>query len=351
MVRLKNVHVLIALILVVSALMVWWFHDSSSTFRVADRDFSVSRDLEILRVVMKSGTETDAVVLRKDVNDRWRLNDGLYANDLAVRELISVLSRLMVKQPVSIANSEAVTRMLQEQGVEVKVFIKANRLSLDKWKFLPYERLYQSIIIGEDTPDQESTYMRKTRSRQAFKVHRPGYERGVSDIFTPELRVWRDPVLIDATWEEIDLVEIWVTDRPDESFVVRNIPDKEFAFHKNGVGEEELLFDADTVRIRRFLSSFRDIYYESLLDADAEIYRQQQMFEQPFMQITVLLKDGTHTRISAYARRHQADQSISAGVLQRDPNRFYVKINDGEYALAQYYVFNRIMRPLSFFQN
>jgi hypothetical protein len=261
------------------------------------------------------------------------------------------LSRLMIRQPVSIANSEKVAGMLDNQGVEVKVFVQAHRLKLGARKFLGYERLYQSIIIGDDTPDHESTYMRKARSSQAFKVHRPGYDKGVSDIFTPQLRVWRDPVLIDANWDEIDWVEILVTDRPDESYTVRNLPDKDFTFYKNGGGDNEFLFDADTVRIRRFLSSFRDIYYENLLDEEAEIFRQQHMFEQPFLQITVLLKDGTKTRLSAFARHNKTDEMLGPGSLKQDPNRFYVSINDGEFALAQYYVFNRIMRPLSFFQN
>ncbi len=346
-----NTHLFFVLsaLLFIIGIVIYWFTDTYSTFRVAERDFSVSNEHEIVRIEMISYHTESRIELWKDDQDRWRLNENMFANELAVRELEGLLTRIRVRQPVSIAHAAKVDEMLENRGVRVNVFILAHRIRIGGLKLWPYQRMYQSFVVGDDTPDGESTYMRKSPSAQAFKMHRPGLETGISSLFIPEERVWRDPVIFDMEPEEVASVTVLVPDDPDESFTLKNLGSEGFLF-LDPQQQQPLDFAADTARTIRFLSSFKDIHYELLPDKIGELQRKELMFEQPFMIITVESIRGETIRMNAYARRTPPDVLMPADGIDRDPNRFYVQVNQGEYAQAQYYVFNRILRPRSFFQ-
>ncbi len=343
---------ILSVLLFVMVVVIYWTSDSYSTFRIADVDFTVESNLDVSRIELISRPDSSVVVLYHDEQHRWRYNEGLYANEAAVNEMLEVLSRLVVWQPVSIAAGEQVNQMLEEQGVLVKIFVNTNHINFGKLHLFPHEMLYQSILVGPDAPDDESTYMKKPASERAFLVKRPGFKTGMSYIFEPNEKVWRDPVIIDAQWDEISQVEVSLPGNPAESYRVKNEQDKIFAFYQMQNGQQKSLTTAlDTPSVKRFLSSFTEIYYESLLDEEAEKLRKEIMFEQPFMELTVELKDGNSIFLQAYPRKITQQGYDAADFIDRDPNRFYLRINEDEYALAQYYIFSRILRPLSFFEN
>lgn len=340
---------ILSMLLFVMVVVIYWTSDSYSTFRIADVDFTVEGDMDVSRIEMSSNSTE--IILYRDEHSGWRFNEGLYANEAAIDEMLSVLSRLVVWQPVSIASTEEVNQMIEEQGVLVKIFVNTHHINFGKVHLFPHEMLYQSIMVGPDAPDGESTYMKKPTSERIFMVKRPGFETGISDVFEPNEKVWRDPVILDAQWEEISRVEVTLPDNADESFIVKNEQNNLFAFYQPQNGQEPLTNPLDTPRVKRFLSSFTEIYYESLLDEEAEKLRKETMFEQPFMELSVQLKDGNSIFLQAYGREIVQQGYSGAENIDRDPNRFYLRINEGEYALAQYYIFSRILRPLSFFEN
>ncbi len=330
--------------------IIYWYSDSNSTFKDADRNFALDSKHDVTRIELK-GVEGDTVVLYTDEQGNWRLNNALYANEAAVMELRSVLERLTIRQPVSIAQSNRVEAMFAEHGVLVDVYIRTHRIRFGGIRLFPYECNTLSFIVGKDTPDDQSTYMRKTISQQAFKVGVPAYGNGVSVVFDPRPLEWRDPVVFNIIRENIESVSVKVFDAPEQSFVLRPSQEMGFNFYRFDQPSEQIAFDADTARVIRFLSSFSDIYYERLPDQEGEIIRKELMVEQPFMEISVQSKDGILTKIQTYARRAPDDILLPASGIDQDPNRFYIQMENGEYALAQYYVFNRILRPLSFFEN
>lgn len=337
-------------LLLVIAAGVYFFSETQATFRAKDRDFSVSRDMDIVRIYMSSADAENILDLTFDEEtDEWRLNDTLFANDSAIRELIEVLSRLRVQQPVSVVNREKVEKMLQSYGVRVDVYVQAYRIRIGDFEMLPYHDLYQSFLVGKDAPDGQSTYMRKIKSEQAFRVTHSGFEEGVSFLFDPGAKGWLDPVIFNTAWEALDQVTVIVPEEPGESFVLKTTGETGFAFYQPDNPDQPLQLSFDTLQVARFLSSFEDIYYESLLDEQGEKTRQELMVEKPFMEITVQPKNGAIRKIRAFARLNPGGNALSAEGTPLDPNRFYIELGPGEYALAQYYVFNRILRPLSFF--
>jgi hypothetical protein len=345
----KNAKLLFLLTIVIIAVAAIFYHSTThTTFRPADADFSVDESFLVTRIFMTSNATGESINLYLDHDNFWKLNDNLIANDPAVDELLTIMERMRVWQPVSIAASADVEEILQARGVRVEVYVQSYRVRFGNVRLFPHETLHQSFVVGDDAPDGESTYMRKTASQRAFRVVMPGYASGISSIFEPSEKAWRDPVIIDSTKEMISSIQVLVPDNLQESYILKNINDNEFAFfHADDPGHQMDII-VDDARLQRFLTSFTGIYYETLLDDEAENFRKEIMFGQPFVIISVEMKDGNTIRMEMYGRK-PVDVEY-AGAAEQDPNRFYIRVNEGEFAVAQYYVFNRILRPLSFFK-
>lgn len=182
----------------------------------------------------------------------------------------------------------------------------------------------------------------------AFMVHVPGMESGLYRYFNTNPNDWGDPVIIDMTRDEIERVLIVFSETPEESFLLKQEPNGVFGFYSHISGEKLSNIIIDTARVVRYLSSFQSLHYESLVSGDDIQSLEEMIFDEPFMTLTVKPFHNESTMIEVY-RKVPSDELLSVGITTSyDPNRFYLK-SDDEYAIAQYYVFNRILRPLSFF--
>jgi len=350
----RNIHLflLLAALLFLLAVIIFWYSHSASTLRASDSDFSLDRSMDILRIEMYDSDRSEEVIMeKKDEQGRWILNTQFFANDLAVQQLINSMSRLRVRQPVSFENRIQIDQMLYEDGITVNFFVQAWRIHLGNLKLFPYQRAYQSFVVGEDTPDGLSTYMRKSGSQMPFKVHIPALESGIAYLFEPYEREWRDPVIIDMERQQISRISVKDLRQPGQSYHLIRTNDGTFDFFDFDDPSQQIEVAIDSLRLERFLSSFRNVHYETLLDEEQERLRNILMFEQPFMEVAIQNRGGLEVSFVAHARHLQESMDEAQASLKRDPNRFYIQVNKGEFALAQYYVFSRIMRPLSFFEN
>ncbi len=341
----------LATLLFMVAVIIFWYSHSASTLRASDSDFSLDRSLDIIRIEMYTNDRSDEVIMEKDEQGRWILNNYFFANEPAVQQLISSMNRLRVRQPVSFENRNQVEQMLDARGITVKFFVKAWRVHLGNFRLFPYQRAYQSFVVGENTPDGMSTYMRKSGSQMPFKVHIPALESGIAYLFEPYTREWRNPVIIDMERQHIARISVMDYNRPEQSYHLRRSDTGRFEFFDFDETSRKIDVATDSLRLERFLSSFRNVHYETLLDKEQEQLRKKLMFDEPFMEVTVQNREGLEVSFLAFARYMPESVDESATVAQRDPNRFYLQVNDGEFALAQYYVFSRILRPFSFFEN
>ena len=349
----RNIHLflLLAALLFLIAVIFFWYSHSASTLRATDSNFSLERSLDIVRIEMYNSDRSHGVIMEKDEQERWILNAQFFANDLALQQLLSSMNRLRVRQPVSFENRSQVKQMLDERGITVKFFMQSYRIHLGNLRLFPYQRTYQSFVVGEDTPDGLSTYMRKLGSQMPFKVHIPALESGIANLFEHYEREWRDPVIIDIEKQQITRISVDDINQPGQSYHLVRSNTGRFEFFDFDDATQQLHVVADSLRLERFLSSFRNVHYETLLDEEQDQLRKKLMFEQPFMEVIVQNREGMEVSILAFARHMPESADETGAEVQYDPNRLYIQVNDGEFALAQYYVFSRILRPFSFFEN
>ncbi len=343
----KTLAIFFAALMLVLVSLLWIFAGAGPTH---ERDFGMNHTDNVGMIEMKKPGE-EPLVFERTPDGGWLLNESFHANEPAVRDLLYTMRNQVVRLPVPIADQPEVNRQLDESGVKVNVYEKTHWIRLPgNIGFMNRLKKIKSFYVGENTPDGESTYMRKEGVETPFAVHVPGVSGGIKDVYQAREHVWRDRVVVNLTPSQIHKVEVNHLADPGESFVLDNTDPDGYEM-KTTAGEvlDETSLRHD--RVERFLSSFSRLSYEKLA-LDEEMMRMDSLkVEEPFLLMTIHGEPSQEIRLAFHRRKPLPGDRISLSAAHGyDPNRFYLQVNEGDFALAQYYVFNRIMRPLSFFQ-
>jgi hypothetical protein len=109
----------------------------------------------------------------------------------------------------------------------------------------------------------------------------------------------------------------------------------------------------DTTRLLGFLSSFEDVRFESLLEQLIEkTFIDSVSASTPKTIITLTDKKGDVNRVEIFSKPGFAPLFDVDGARMEpvDIDRAYALVNNREdFVLIQYYVFDKVTRPLSFF--
>ncbi len=113
-----------------------------------------------------------------------------------------------------------------------------------------------------------------------------------------------------------------------------------------------LLKSYDTIRALNFLTAFEDIRFESLLEHLIEKeFIDSVSASTPKTIITLTGRDGRVNSVKIFAKPGFAPLYSDDGAIMEpvDLDRAYALVNDEEdFVLIQYYVFDRVTRPLDF---
>jgi len=346
--KTKNTTYLIILLVLMAgiALLLFLFggqgsmHDRHRGFRIDETD-------QIVRIEITAG-ENQSIRLEKDRMGTWRFNQIYGANESAIRELLGTMRQLNVRRPVALADQDTVNSLLDKEGVQVLVTARLHLVRLPGGiRLLPFSRQVRHYVVGPETREGDGTYMRLSGSQIPFVLHIPGVESNLSEIFGLNLSVWRDPVVIDLSPDQIARIEVKYNQQPEESFVI-DVSENHPLLLQNQVVVDSAHIHWD--RVGRFLKSFTGLYYDRLLTPPADSLLQHELIEPDFFEITVVDHEGNKVNLVFYRRKADEEtlKLMAPGTIA-DPNLFFMQVNGGEFTIGKYFVFNRVMRPLSFF--
>jgi hypothetical protein len=325
--------------------------DRRATFSPGEQNFRLEPGQHPDMIRISRPEEQDNILLERTSSGRWLLNQELDANESAVREAIRIISHLTVRQVVPLSEQEEVNKFLEEKGIRVEVYEEGYLIRLPFGSgIFPKEKKILDFLLGSDTPDGSSTYMRVTGANRAFIVHLPGWPDGVSKVFHAGMHVWRDPGIMSRSYQEVKVLKVNWTEKEEDGFLLSPGPDgrHELFFH-NGIAVDTEKIDMAV--LNRFLQDFYRLHYEKLLQEGEMPEHLARMPEHPFVTFAIKGDDDQDTLLlECFYSIPMTDDEWSLAISPAyDPNRFYLRMNKEEWAIAQFYVFNRVMRPVGFF--
>jgi hypothetical protein len=350
----KNKKYLILLLIVAPIAIYFLAKDDKGTLKERESGFAVS-DTSLVTKIFIADKKTNSVVLERTDNG-WILDEKYNTNPRVIEGLLSTMHRIKVKSPVPKVGLENVLKRMASIGIKVEVYQQDYHINLfDKYKFFPYEKLSKVYYIGDITSDNLGTYMLMEDADHPYITYIPGFRGFLTPRFSPKPDDWKSHKVFRHTLSDISSIAVEFGEIPQESFKV-DVTNSDGNYKLHGLYNNNLIVTFDTLRLLNFLTSFSDLRYETRLNNLMTPVEIDSITKTPVLyEITLVDEDKDTTRLTAYKKKTLSQKIKDEAYYQLIPDdrdRFYALVNnDEDFVLLQYYVFDRILYPLSYYTN
>jgi hypothetical protein len=259
----NTIIILIVLVLAIIAVVLYQMN-TTSTIKSEESAFAVE-DTSLVTKIFIADKNNNSVTLSREGSGQWLVNGRYLAHDVKVASMLSTLHNLSVRAPAPLTSRNSVITRMAGIAKKVEIYEYApgfNLFGLIKtgWK----ERPVKTYYIGDQTPDNQGTYMLMEGTDSPYIVYIPGFRGFVSARYSPFPTEWRDHTVFKTRFKDIASVEIEYPYEPEKSFRVVNNPDRSQELYDLQTGEK--IPGYDTARMLGFMTSFHDIRFESFLN-------------------------------------------------------------------------------------
>jgi hypothetical protein len=341
--------ILIILILVMVLTALYLFDNKSGTFKDRENDFAVKDTASITKVFL-ADKKNRTILLERQPDGSWRLNTVYKARQSAINTLFETMKNITPKYPVPEKAHNTIVAQLAAQSVKVEVYQYAFRINLfSRVRLFPHEKLTKTYYVGGATADNMGTFMLMEGADVIFVTHMLGLRGFVTPRYSTLEKDWRDHAIFNTKLFHIQSITMDIPGDSQNSYRVVSENDQ-FSIYK--LDDNEHVPEYDTLRLLNFLTGFSDIRYEALLDNLIDPVRKDSVISSPPKSIITLVdinNDSTSVKIY-YKPNDEGAFDLEGNPYDYDIERLYASINEGrDFVLIQYYTFDKILRPLSFF--
>ena len=346
----KNRYFVIAVLLLAILALVLVFANSKSTFKKALSNFAVDDTSNVTKIFM-SDKNNNTVKLVKLGPGKWLVNDKYTGSKFNIELLLGTMKEIEVKETVAKAARNNIITDMAANSVKVEIYQWKFRVNLfNKVKLFPHEKLTKVYYVGGAIPSNRGSYMIMEHASEPFVIYLAGLRGFVSPIYSPIEKYWRDYSIFKENITEIANVRMEFPTNPGNSFLVKNYRGR--SPEMITIPGNQRVENADTLKMLNFLSSFRKINFEALLNDMDKSRKDSILSYPPYCVITVT--DTANNQVSIKTYRKAAAPGTVDDFGQPAPydlDRLYALVNGGkDFVLIQYFVFDKILRPKSYFQ-
>lgn len=345
----NRLSIIITIILLIVAVFLI-FNQTKTTNKSHISDFAVSDTSNITKIFLADKQNME-VILEKQANGLWKVNQEFMAIQTNVEVLLKTMLNLEVKEPVPLVAHNTVIKRMASISTKIEVYQNVYRIDFLGIKLFQHEKLTKTYYVSDPTKDNMGTYMLMENSSTPYVMHLPGFNGFLSSRYSAKLKDWRDHTIFKYKLTDIKSIQIEFVEQPHESFICINNNNQSFSL--KSLASDKFVETYDTIKVLDFITSYRDIRFESLLnDIDGNI-KDSIIDSQPFHIITITDTTGIVNKVKTFHMRAvEGETDINDNQLKYDLDRFYALINDGkDFTLIQFYVFDEVLRKLSYLTN
>ena len=310
----------------------YYTSSNSSTIKKELRDFAVKDTSTITKIFLVDKNSSQILLERKE--GFWTVNENSRARKDAIDLLLKTINRISVKSPVPKAAKENIIKRLSSKSTKVEIYVG--------------DKMIKSYYVGDATQTHTGTYMLLENSASPFIMHIEGFNGFLSTRFFIEERLWKTSSIFSYAPKNIKSVSIAYPSKQEYSFKAISLGENKFALEDSKGTNIE---DFDTVRVKQFISMFKNVNYESPIKArETQIDSiKQSGIIQTF---TVENQKGELNSINTYQVAVKDTTFYTDGTfLANDPDRMYTFLNNGkDLVTIQYFAFDPLIRILDDFK-
>lgn len=328
-----SVIVLLALLLLAAY---FFFKNSSTTIKKELSDFAVEDTLAVTQIQLyKKGNKN--IKLDRLPTGKWQVNESYLARPDAIQVLLETLKKVKVKAPVPKAAFETIVKDIAANGTKVSIYTTDS------------DSPEKVFYVGSSNQQHNGTYMLLENSSVPFLMHIEGVNGYLNTRFFVNENEWRSTEVFNVAISEIQHLSVEDKRKPENSFEVNALANADFfdlSINGTVIPAEKI----DTTSLFQYLSYYSFINFEGFEETKTEQFIDSVKLSNPFRIISLTDKLGKTTVFKAFDKpMPPGSEDFEGNALTVDMDRMYGYINDKEFVVAQFFVFDKLAQnPATF---
>lgn len=337
--RSSIVTILILLALVIGAIFVYKSKGKSSTI---DKDASLFKfaDTASIDKLFLADKEGKTILLEKK-SGVWMLNGKYIVRPDAIGTLLYTIKMVEIKSPVSKSAKANVIKVMAAKSTKIEIYSHGEKV--------------RQYFVGHTTQDHTGTFMVLTNLETGdnyddpFITHIPGFEGFLNSRYMTNEVEWRTQFVFNYRPPQIKQIKMELHEVPDSSFVVDLFSMQRFGLKT--LKGKPIPFQED--RIKQYIAYFQNINCEMPLEKTDHLADSLSKSAIPYATLTVTDRNNISNSVQFYHKQPIASKNEQYGIdYKYDPDRFFIKYNNNQgetFAIAQFYVFGKILQTYGYF--
>lgn len=317
--------------------------------------FAVENPETITKIFMANNNGYH-VLLTHDIENHsdssWMVDEKYYASQPMIDMLLKTLTEMRIREKVNHTAMDNVIKDIATSHVKVEVYQMVYGLDWfgHRLRLFKHERKTVTYYVGHETKDMTGSYMLRDGEKEPYVICLPGFRGMINTRFIADPTPWRSHRIMNIDVKNIERVQLDITDNPSQSFaVVRDGEGFNLEISQNHVKVSSF----DTARVAQLLSSFTNLNFDEYAKAVPQVELDTTFSRPPKTILSVTDKMGTVREVKTYLKYSNPDDLKAMPDTSMynvfDLNRLYAVIDNKDTVLIQYYVFDNILQPASFF--
>ncbi len=314
------------------------------------QDYHIKDTASVTRIFLADKQENE-VLLTRTGDSTWVVDEQYPANQPLVDLLLETLNTMRIRQQVNRNAVPNIIKDLSARAIKVEVYQKVYIIDWfgGKLRLFPHEKKTVTYYVGRETQDMMASYMFREGDKVPYVIHIPGFRGFLTPRFVTDPLKWRSHNIVDLDVHAIQSIHLDIPEMPEESFTIQ----------RDGEGFCMLLQGSqrvpgfDTARVAQMLSSFTWLNFDEFAAIVPNSFADSCVSGTPRTILTITDTAGHITTLRTYIKYTNPKDLINMPDPEMyetfDLDRLYAIIDDKDTVLIQYFNFDKILQPASYF--
>lgn len=295
--------------------------------------------------------DNNHVTLTYQSDSLWLVDDKYVASMPNIQTLLETLAEMRIRSEVNKAAVANVTQLMSGSSIKVEVYYNDYRINWFKGRLRLFPHTCRKVFyVGHDTQDMRATYMYCEGDDVPCIIHIPGFRGCLSPRFVVNPYSWRSHSIVSLPVQRIQRVELEIPSMQEESFAIEREGE---GFTFNMLTPPMRVDGFDTARVAQMLSSFVNLNFDEFCRVVPQVELDTTFARAPRAVLRITDVDGDTRELKTYIKYSNPEDlramPDTAMYQVFDLDRLYAVIDSKDTVLIQYYVFDNILQPASFF--
>ena len=331
--KYKNALIIVVLLALIGIIAKQYFTDGSSTIKASVSNFNISDTASISKIFI-ADMRGNQILLERN-RGYWTLNKEYKATQHNVNNLLETVKLMTVKAPVATARYDKTIRDLSTVGVKVEFYTSGNTPA-------------KVIYVGTPNQTHTGTYMMIEGANLPYLVHIEGFNGFLSPRFSTSENDWRTKTVFKYNPKDIAELRLSFPGQPAKGFVIKQTIDGQVSLYNNALVPVE---GWDTSTVYDYLERFRLINFEMWEETKDPIFIDSVSTSTPLEVYSVTDRSGNTTTLKTLLKPLKSGLDIDGNPIDHDQDRMYALMNEKEFMIVQYFVFDPLNYEMRYFYN